>query len=396
MSPKLSAPILGEVRDQVRPARGQGDRSIQSCPVSSYNEWGTLEEVIVGRVENAVFAPDHISVKAVIPVEIKDKLPKIQGQRVPEELLQFAQEELDQFVNILEGEGVTVKRPDIYDPAKEFQTPYWSSKGLCTACPRDGILVIGDEIIETPMAWRSRFFEMYPYRRLFREYFDKGAKWTSAPKPQLLDTLYNEDFIGPDKDDGNGDAIDGFLSYVINESEIVFDAADFVRCGRDIFCQLSNVTNKAGIEWVRRHLGDAYRIHVIDTSLWRHPMHIDASMVLLAPGKILINSDDIAIKDLPSFLTEKWELIIAPRPDETGGTKYRKYNMCSSWLSANVLSLDEKRVIVENKQVSLIRILEENGFDVIPCPFEHYSPFGGGFHCATIDVRREGKLESYF
>ena len=33
----------------------------------------------------------------------------------------------------------------------------------------------------------------------------------------------------------------------------VFDAADFFRCGRDIFVTRSNVTNLMGIEWLRRH-----------------------------------------------------------------------------------------------------------------------------------------------
>jgi glycine amidinotransferase len=29
-------------------------------------------------------------------------------------------------------------------------------------------------------------------------------------------------------------------------------------------------------------------------------------------------------------------------------------------------------------------------------PFLHYAAFGGAFHCATLDVRRRGTLQSYF
>jgi hypothetical protein len=36
------------------------------------------------------------------------------------------------------------------------------------------------------------------------------------------------------------------------------------------------------------------------------------------------------------------------------------------------------------------------GFEPIPCEFLHYAAFGGAFHCATLDVRRRGTLESYF
>jgi glycine amidinotransferase len=57
--------------------------------------------------------------------------------------------------------------------------------------------------------------------------------------------------------------------------------------------------------------------------------------------------------------------------------------------------LDEKRVIVERSQERFIRMLEDWGFDPIPLPFRSYYAFGGGFHCATADIRRAGPLRSY-
>lgn len=58
--------------------------------------------------------------------------------------------------------------------------------------PRDILVVIGDEIIEAPMAWRSRYFEFRAYRTLLKDYFKSGAKWTAAPKPQMSDELYDQ------------------------------------------------------------------------------------------------------------------------------------------------------------------------------------------------------------
>jgi len=58
------------------------------------------------------------------------------------------------------------------------------------ACPRDGVLVVGDEIIEAPMPWRSRVFEHFAYKKLFTDYFKRGAKWTAAPRPSMDDNLY--------------------------------------------------------------------------------------------------------------------------------------------------------------------------------------------------------------
>jgi glycine amidinotransferase len=359
-----------------------------TCPVNSYNEWDPLEEVIVGRLEGATIPPGHVTVTYNVP-QIVGQLVKIfGGMRYPKWMLNAAQKQLDEFIHILEVEGVTVRRPELMNFSKKFKTPFWSSKGFTIACPRDGFLVLGDEIIETPMAWRSRYFETFCYRRLFKEYFDKGARWTVAPRPQLLDSLFDHDFILPKYGEP--------LHYVINESEPVFDAADFVRCGKDIFYQKSNVTNEAGVEWLRRQVGDRFRIHEIETRCV-DPMHIDSTVTLLAPGKILVNPEYLDVTRLPKMF-KSWDVLVAPEPEplSNSGPLARFFSMCSKWISLNVLSLDEKRVIVERTQTSLMKMLKEHGFEPIPCAFVNYLPFGGAFHCATLDIRRRGEMQSYF
>ena len=74
---------------------------------------------------------------------------------------------------------------------QHYETPDFKSQGMYAAMPRDILLVIGDEIIEAPMAWRTRFFEYRAYRKLMKEYFHAGAKWTTAPKPTMADELYD-------------------------------------------------------------------------------------------------------------------------------------------------------------------------------------------------------------
>lgn len=51
-------------------------------------------------------------------------------------------------------------------------------------------MVVGDEIIEAPVAWRSRVFENYAYKNLFTDLFKRGARWTAAPRPAMSDDLY--------------------------------------------------------------------------------------------------------------------------------------------------------------------------------------------------------------
>jgi len=353
--------------------------------VNSHNEWDPLEEVIVGRLEGATVPTAHVS------LHFNDKsMPArvarwFSGRRYPRWLVRRAQRELEGFIELLEGEGVRVRRPDPRDFHVRVRTPLWSSRGFCSACPRDLFLVIGNEIIETPSCWRSRYFEARAYRTLFKGYFSQGAKWTAAPRPELADELFDPNYREPKAGEP--------LCYVTNEFEPVFDAADFMRCGRDLFCIRSNVTNRSGIEWLRRHLGPEYRIHELENRCTR-PMHIDNTFLPLAPGKVLVNPEFLDLERLPPIL-KSWELLIAPEPDPMEGVLAR-INPCSRWISLNVLMIDERRVVVEKSQVTLIRALKDWGFLPLPCAFQAYGPFGGAFHCATLDIRRRGVLLDYF
>ena len=53
---------------------------------------------------------------------------------------------------------------------------------------------------------------------------------------------------------------------------------------------LTQVTNYFGIEWMRRHLGDKYRIHILSFKD-PNPMHIDATFNIIGPGLVLANPE---------------------------------------------------------------------------------------------------------
>ncbi|MCZ9336306.1 amidinotransferase, partial [Streptomyces sp. TRM76130] len=127
----------------------------------------------------------------------------------------------------------------------------------------------------------------------------------------------------------------------------------------------------------------------------RTPMHIDTTFMPLAPGKVLVNPEYVDVDRLPGLL-DSWDVLIAPEPDPISERLLKITSMCGRWLSMNVLMLDEKRVIAERHHTGMLRALEQWGFEPIPCDLLHYAPFGGSFHCATLDVRRRGTLESYF
>lgn len=345
--------------------------------VNSYTEWDALEEVVVGRLAGGVFPCWQDALYATMPTASWRLFQENGGSPLPAEQLCAADRQLDALAERLEREGVTVVRPDPTDYARPFATPSWTSQGgLYCAMPRDLLIVVGDIIIEAPMSWRCRYHEIDAYRSLIKSYFRAGARWLPAPKPQLRDELYATDY----DPDANG-------SHAVTEWEPVFDAADFVRFGRDILVQRSHVTNALGIQWLQQAVGDEFRVHCIEVND-PHAMHIDATIVPVAPGKLLVNGE----RYVPNGLFAEWEILEAPPP--TLPADWPMY-FSSPWVSMNLISLDEETVVVERQEEPLIDALTGWGFDCIPVDFRHVYSFGGSFHCVTLDVRRRGGLRTY-
>lgn len=353
--------------------------------VCSNNEWDPLEEVIVGILDGAANLTWEIGFEAVTAVEHLERSRKFHlqaaGQPVSPLAIAKASAELETFVQVLKDHGATVRRPEPIQHTQPTITPLWSSPGgNCQANPRDVLIVFNDEILEAPMAWRSRYYEFWAYRKLVKKYFQQGARWTTAPKPELSDATYNYNWTRGE-------------NYVTRDYEPVFDAADIARCGRDLFIQRSHVTNDMGIEWLRRHLEpQGYRLHRLEFDDYRS-IHIDATFVPLAPGKIMINPDR-PMKEVPDILKHgDWEMREAP-----GSTLPETHSWYHSfrWLSMNVLNIDEKKVVVEADEQPMHDFLTDWGFEPVPVAFRNNYSFGGSFHCATVDIRRRGKLQDYF
>lgn len=362
----------------------------QAGTVWSVDEWSPLEEVIVGCVDEAILPAWDVVNAVTVPEGEWDAIARDltagrgKGHPYPPELVEAGRRAAANLVRLLESEGVKVRRPEPPAASQSFSTPEWAvESGFCAANPRDVMLVVGDEIIEAPMADRTRYFEIWPYRPLLKAYFQAGARWTAAPKPQLSDALYDASYRRP----APGEP----MRYIVSEFEPVFDAAEFARCGRDLFTQLSHTTNRAGIAWLQRHLGEAFRIHVLP-GINPEAIHLDSTFVPLAEGRALVNPEYLDLSRLPPVL-KSWELLVAP---PGSATPVPHKGLLSDWIHLNVLSLDGERIIVEASQTPLIDALRRWGFKPIPCAFEGYYPFIGSLHCATLDIRRRGALQSYF
>jgi N-dimethylarginine dimethylaminohydrolase len=345
--------------------------------VWSCNEWDPLEEVIVGNPLRARFPPQDPSTRvAEFPEHSLEQIPTGPFSK---QIVEETEEDLLGFVTVLEELGVKVRRPETWPHEARFSTIHWESEGYYNYCPRDILLVIGDQIIETPNVMRSRAQEAYSYRALLLEYLQAGARWYSAPKPMLLDSLFD---CASEKPTPRND-------------EPAFDAANVLRLGKDLIYLVSGTGNALGGQWLQTILGDEFRVHFLEDVYYGS--HIDSTLVALRPGLLLANPARVRDDTLPDIL-KQWKVIYSPPMVSKGyqDTDYLSKSIGSAWIDMNLLSINPNLVVVDSDQADLIKLLESNGLDVIPYKLRHARMLGGGFHCITLDVRRAGALERHF
>ena len=361
------------IGSQTLPGEAPHQPRVWSC-----NEWDPLEEVIIGNPLNARFPfPDRSTQVAEYPDRSLAEIPR---GLFPQQIIEETEEDLNGFAEILKGCGVTVKRPDTWPHEAKFSTIHWESQGYYNYCPRDVLLVIGDQIIETPNVIRSRAQETFSYRTLLIDYMKAGAKWISAPKPMLLDSL----FAGVDLDKPTP-----------RNDEPAFDAANVLRFGHDLIYLVSATGNEMGGHWLQSILGDKYRIHFLKDVYYGS--HIDSTLVALRPGLVLANPARLNDDSLPELL-KQWKVIYSPPMENTDRYDPEYLSMCigSDWIDMNCFSISPNLVVVDRNQPTLIKLLEREGLNVIPLKLRHSKLLGGGPHCVTLDVRRKGTLERYF
>jgi glycine amidinotransferase len=363
--------------------------------VCSWNEWDPLKHVIVGRADGTMVQAPEPAVDRDWP---EYGFPRGTFGRLPREMEEKANAQLDNFARILEKRGIRVDRPTPIDFSQAVSTPDWKQASMFGCMPpRDVLLTVGKEILEATMSYRSRWFEYLVYRPLLERYFkeDPGFRWEAAPKPRLSQATYKKDYwpIFEAMSEEERLARTMARDWVLTEAEPCFDAADIARCGRDLIVQQSGVTNAAGIDWLRRHFPD-HRVHAV---IFKEdqPMHIDATFVPLRPGLALSNRQrkPLTPEMLELFKKNDWQIVECAQPAHD---KKAKLSFCSVWLSMNILILDPKTVCVEEAEVAQMEQFDKLGFEVVPVPLWDVAAFGGGLHCATADVHREGTLEDYF
>lgn len=367
--------------------------------INSHNEWDLLREVILGTAESQACLA--FSTTGVLSEETREKIDELARQAYPQWLIDEVNEDLEGFCDVLKQFGVKVYRPNNSSVGKTFSTPSWSAAGDRAYNMRDLHLVVGNTVIESPSQERHRYFEAFGLYDIWYHYVDAGCRWIAAPKPKLMGQYmltYQED---------------GQKHQKLTEDEILFEAANVVRMGRDLLYLVSRSGNYRGAKWLQGVLGEDYRVHTA-ADIYRSS-HIDSTVLCLRPGLVLLNGARVNPQNCPKIF-DRWEKIyftdIQPTPQETlefhervrkriygtlagVGIETDLEHLASDWIGMNVLSLDPETVVVDERQPALIKTLEAHRLTPIPIRFRHSHLMKGGIHCSTLDTVRDSTLESY-
>jgi N-dimethylarginine dimethylaminohydrolase len=347
--------------------------------VHSYDEFTSLREVVVGTARNArIPGNSDISMWLNLFGDLRrSEVDSVRTGKFPERVIEETEEDLAALVETLRGFGIIVHRPKQVLHDGEFTTPHWRSNGFYSYCPRDLAVVVGSAIIETPSPMRARYFETLGLRPIFQQCLLRGSPWIAAPKPELRDDLYTVNDQGLP---------------TLGEVEPAFEAANILRCGRDLFYQVSTSGNELGGVWletVLRAYGD-FTVHRL-RGLYEYT-HIDSTITLLRPGLALVNPERVDRHNIPPALSN-WDILWCPPMEDPGPAS--RHPLSSPWIGMNLLMIDPDLAVVDASQTALLRVLESWGITTLPHRLRHARTMGGGFHCVTLDLVRDGELTSY-
>ena len=304
--------------------------------IHSYNEWDPLREIIVGEAtgsrwptEDPVFAQEHLRTTW--------KETPVPSGPVPQWIVDEANEDLQELVNILETAGVKVHRPAPQD--------FVRYGGMYNYCPRDRLLIAGDIIVDVCMMIPTRDAEIFALEKV----------WESNPHRVM---------ITMPRDRG-----------------MICDAANVCRLNDTWLFLESDSGNYAAAAWLQ----EKFPCVNIEVCNFYAGVHIDSTISALREGVVILNASRVTPDNCPRVF-DGWDKIWV---NDVVPQDFYQYPYASKWIALNVLSIDPETVIVDADQTALITRLERQRFTVIPHRLRHSRTLGGGFHCVTLDTWRE-------
>jgi glycine amidinotransferase len=356
--------------------------------INSNTSFGKLQEVIVGRELKLAKRISDVTFKQFYREALDEKIYEspIENYTVSLDLIDQRNQELDDLSATLERTGVTVHRPDVLDRIVPFTTPSFKSELSSASNVRDLTLVYGNKLIETPTFVRNRYYENTLLHDVYNRAWDRGrgGQWIKAPHTALDEKTIDLGHWGDIRDYTN----------IPSNYVMAVDGAQFLRIGKDCIVNINSYNQYLGYEWIKSFYPDTefHVLHVADN-------HIDGCLICLRPGVFLVNPLYPNIRDLLPEKFRNWQYLyprdLTENIDVRGMTDIDIRLASSRGMDVNVLSIDERTVVVNRRAYGVKDILEKNGFNIIEVQLEHGEIFAGGIHCSTLDLVRNDEYISY-
>ncbi|MBC7960000.1 MAG: arginine deiminase [Vallitaleaceae bacterium] len=303
-----------------------------------YYEYSKLNEVILG-ISPKVYMQSELPVEMEAGMSWVDKISYRLGHKIynnralPLSISNKYQKELENLHYVLVEHGVKVHR------LKPIEPMVSEPEGLIQMFARDPAMTVGNHFIFGNLQIPMRKKEHRGYNSLIPVLKNNGLEINSI---DLDSNVYLE----------GGDVI---IDY------------PYVFVGINTYA-----TNMAGLKWLEKQLGDVFKVvpvYIDDPTI----MHLDCCMTIIGPNLAIINKKSLK-QPLPFPLNE-YEFI---EVDD----KSRKE------LGTNVLVIDPKTIVVQERHKELQLKLKKKGFDVITIDFTNHAKTHGAFRCATCPLSR--------
>jgi len=304
--------------------------------IDSRNEWDPLKAIVVGSATQANW-PMTDPVFAEEARNSRWTATPAPAGPVPQHIVDQANRELDLLAETLARYGAVVHRPNPMN--------FVANNGMYNYCPRDRLLVAGNTIVDCNMMYPCRNQEIDNYSQLL-----KGA---------------------------------GSVLTMPRDSGMTLDAANICRLGNTWLFLESASGNRAAYEWLCAQF-PAIKIELVN---FYSGVHIDSTITPLREGLVLLNGSRVNKDNCPKALQD-WECVYV-QESQIVPQDFYQYPYASKWIAMNMLVLDPETVIVDAAQTEIIKLLNSKGIDTIPLTLSHSRTLGGGFHCVTLDIRRQ-------
>lgn len=337
-----------------------------------FSEWEVLKEVVVGSAYSKSF------LKNFTDNEFVEGMSKI---------LEETEEDLQSLQNLLEQHGVLVRRPAQADLEKQIGPGWVSEYPYPPICPRDFHFVYNKMIINTIGGDCNRYHESDYFNSIMQfKHMAEDRDYYFMPRP-ILDSQYK--------------------SYHEYEPQLMWHSANMLKCGDTILHTRPYDNNNgkgtySGLNWMKRTLPEGVKYIEIPAV-----GHADGKLALLKPGLMLCWDP----KHIPNEM-HKWDYIQVPTSKKDEQLEQLQLspfykNSVKQWLNhwigfvdetcfdINVLSIDPNTVITNGYNKEVDEQLSKHNIKMIPFNFRHKYFWDSGLHCITLDLTREGSLETY-